>query len=161
MNWILPDIHWKALAPEIIIVAWGLLVMVLDPFLSPARKRILSPVSWIGVLLAMLACLMLWNSNLVNWNGQALADNLSLVLKLIFLTGTLLTIFISSFKFELEAHGEYFSLILFATFGMMLMGSSTDLIVIFLGIEAMSVALYVLAGFNLRDPKTGEASLER
>jgi NADH-quinone oxidoreductase subunit N len=160
MNWILPDINWKGLAPEIIIVGAGLLVMLLDPFLKGERKKILSHLSWLGVLAAMLACFCLWGSNINNWNGMALSDNLSLVLKLIFLTGTLLTIFISTLKAQAEIHGEYYALLLFATFGMMLMGSSTDLLVIFLGIEVMSVSLYILAGFDRHDPKSGEASMK-
>ncbi len=160
MNWILPEINWRGLAPEIIVVGAGLLVMLLDPFLKSERKRVLAHFSWIGILAAMLACFWLWDSNLNNWNGMALSDNLSLILKLIFLAGTLLTIFISSFKSTAEFHGEYYALLLFATFGMLLMGSSTDLLVIFLGIEVMSVALYILAGFNRQDPKSGEASLK-
>lgn len=160
MSWVLPYINWRGLAPEIIIVAVGLLVMLLDPFITGARKRILAHLSWMGVLLAMLACFLLWNSNINNWNGMSLSDNLSLTLKLIFLLGTLLTILISSFESEAEIHGEYYALLLFATFGMMLIGSSTDLIVIFLGIEVMSVSLYVLAGFDRQDPKSAEASMK-
>lgn len=160
MNWTLPVINWKGLAPEIIIVGMGLLVMLLDPFLRGERKRVLSHLSWLGVLASMLTCFWLWDGNISNWNGMALSDNLSLVLKLIFLTGTLLTIFISSLKVQAEIHGEYYALLLFATFGMMLMGSSTDLLVIFLGIEVMSVSLYILAGFDRNDPKSGEASMK-
>jgi len=160
MNWLAPDINWLGLAPEILIVLVGLLVMLLDPFLSASRKQILAHLSWVGVLLTMLACLYLWDSNIDNWEGMSLADNLSLTLKLIFLSGTLLTIFISSFRSKSEIHGEYYALLLLATFGMMLMGSSTDLVVIFLGIEVMSVALYVLAGFNRPDPRSGEASMK-
>src|SRR3972149_1055830 len=160
MNWLAPDINWLGLAPEILIVLVGLLVMLLDPFLSASRKQILAHLSWVGVLLTMLACLYLWDSNIDNWEGMSLADNLSLTLKLIFLSGTLWTIFISSFRSKSEIHGEYYALLLLATFGMMLMGSSTDLVVIFLGIEVMSVALYVLAGFNRPDPRSGEASMK-
>jgi NADH-quinone oxidoreductase subunit N len=134
--------------------------MLLDPFFKPERKRFLAHLSWLGILAAMLSCFWLWDSGLNNWNGMALSDNLSLILKLIFLAGTLLTIFISSFKSTAELHGEYYALLLFATFGMLLMGSSTDLLVIFLGIEVMSVALYILAGFNRHDPKSGEASMK-
>src|SRR3989304_4932021 len=121
MNWLAPDINWLGLAPEILIVLVGLLVMLLDPFLSASRKQILAHLSWVGALL---------------------------------------TIFISSFRSKSEIHGEYYALLLLATFGMMLMGSSTDLVVIFLGIEVMSVALYVLAGFNRPDPRSGEASMK-
>jgi NADH-quinone oxidoreductase subunit N len=57
-------------------------------------------------------------------------------------------------------HGEYYSLILFSTLGMMLMASSFNLIIIFLGLEIMSISLYVLAGFKREDLKSNEASLK-
>jgi NADH-quinone oxidoreductase subunit N len=160
MDWTLPSVNWTGLAPEIVVVAVGLLVILLDPFLKPAKKRILGHLSWLGVLGAMAACLLLWNSNINNWSGMSLADNLSLFLKLVFLLGTLLTILISSFSSESEIQGEYFALLLLATFGMMLIGSSNDLLIIFLGIEVMSVALYILAGFNRHDPRSAEASMK-
>ena len=55
---------------------------------------------------------------------------------------------------------EYYSLILFATLGMLLMAAAGDLIIIFLGLETMSLAIYVLAGFARRDPKSGEAAMK-
>ncbi|MCI0531869.1 MAG: NADH-quinone oxidoreductase subunit N [candidate division Zixibacteria bacterium] len=160
MNWIIPSINWSGLAPEIILVSFGLLVMLLDPFLKGDNKRGLVHLSWLGVLLSMGACIWLWDSQISNWNGMALSDNLSLTFKLIFLAGTLLTILISYRSTEFELHGEYYAMLLFATFGMMLMGSSTDLVVIFLGIEVMSVALYILAGFSRTDMKSGEAAMK-
>ena len=68
--------------------------------------------------------------------------------KVIFCVGTLLALFTSSSYVEREMRGigEYYVLIFIATFGMMVMASSVDLITIFLGLEVMSIPLYVLAG---------------
>jgi NADH-quinone oxidoreductase subunit N len=56
--------------------------------------------------------------------------------------------------------GEYYALLLFATSGMMLMAAATDLIVVFLGLEIMSVALYILAGFNREQLASAEAAMK-
>ena len=56
--------------------------------------------------------------------------------------------------------GEYYALIFFATVGMMLMAAGTDLIVIFLGLETMSMAVYVLAGILRHRAKSNEAALK-
>src|SRR4030066_70364 len=57
-------------------------------------------------------------------------------------------------------HGEYYVLLLFATVGMMFMASAADLIIVFLGLETFSLAVYVLAGFFRTDPKSNESSLK-
>ena len=58
------------------------------------------------------------------------------------------------------AGAEYYALMLFAALGMMLMAAAGDLIVIFLGLETMSIAVYALAGFLRRDPRSNEAALK-
>jgi len=146
--------------PEIVITLFACVVMLLEPFLSDKRKWILPHLSWIGVFIAAYFCLPLWNSNLSLWEGQALGDNLAVIFKIIFLLGTLLTILISYLKSGHSWGGEYYSLILFSTLGMMIMASSSDLIVIFLGLEVMSIALYVLAGFNRTDLKSNESAMK-
>jgi NADH:ubiquinone oxidoreductase subunit 2 (subunit N) len=58
------------------------------------------------------------------------------------------------------AGAEYYALVLFAALGMMLMAAADDLIIIFLGLETMSIAVYALAGFLRRDPKSNEAAIK-
>ena len=89
-------------------------------------------------------------------------DNYSLFFKLIFLITAGLTILMSIRFLKLEGfeHGEYYVLLLFATVGMMLMASAADLIIIFLGLETFSLAIYVLAGFFRTQVKSNESSLK-
>jgi len=79
-----------------------------------------------------------------------------------FLVAAGLTVLITDSYMEREGcnHGELYPLILFAVVGMMLMASGTDLMTIFLGLEVMSVTLYVLAGFNRSNRKSNEAGLK-
>jgi NADH-quinone oxidoreductase subunit N len=89
-------------------------------------------------------------------------DNFATFFKMIFLVAAGLAILISDQYMEREDcnHGELYPLILFTVVGMMLMASGTDLMTIFLGLEVMSVALYVLAGFNRANAKSNEAGLK-
>jgi NADH-quinone oxidoreductase subunit N len=93
---------------------------------------------------------------------MAISDGYSLVLNLIFITTAFLSVLIAlSYLDEKGLHrGEYYTLLLFSTTGMMLMGAATDLIVIFMGLEIMSIALYILAAFNWRQLSSGEAGMK-
>ncbi len=89
-------------------------------------------------------------------------DNFAFFFYLIFILGTALTVLCR--RQYLEEYGknlgEYYALLLFATVGMMLMAASAHLIMIFLGLEVMSIAVYVLAGLFREDPRSNEASLK-
>ena len=89
-------------------------------------------------------------------------DNFSCFFYLIFILGAALTVLIS--RQYLEDYGknlgEYYALLLFATVGMMLMAAGAHLIMIFLGLEIMSIAVYVLAGLFREDARSNEAALK-
>jgi NADH-quinone oxidoreductase subunit N len=97
-----------------------------------------------------------------SFNGMWVVDNYSRFFKLIFLLGTGLTILISIKYLENEAmqYGEYFALIVFATLGMMVMASGAELITVFLGLELMSMSLYVLAGYTRTRMISNESALK-
>ena len=89
-------------------------------------------------------------------------DNFAFFFYLIFILGAALTVLIS--RQYLEDYGknmgEYYALLLFATVGMMLMAAGAHLIMIFLGLEIMSIAVYVLAGLFREDLRSNEAALK-
>ncbi|HEU0265266.1 MAG TPA: NADH-quinone oxidoreductase subunit N, partial [Geobacterales bacterium] len=103
-----------------------------------------------------------WGMSFTGFNGAVIQDNFSLFFKGIFLLCAALTVLISDYYFKREEcnHGELYPMILFATAGMMLMASGTDLMTIFLGLELLSVSLYILAGFNRKNVKSNEAGLK-
>jgi len=162
MNWLLPDINFQILSPELIILVFALLILILEPVLKGKAKNILPHISWIGVAVALISVITLWNREELAFNQMFILDNFSCFFKIIFLAGSFLVILssISYLKEERIFHGEYFSLILFATFGMMLMASSLNLIVVFLGLEIMSLCLYILVGFRRYDLKSNESSMK-
>jgi NADH-quinone oxidoreductase subunit N len=162
MDWTFPAINFKLILPEIILCVFAIFIILLDPFLSKERKMISGHIAWIAVVLAFLANLSLWDIQETTLSNMFLVDNYATFFKFIFLIGSFLIIFVSMnyLKREEILHGEYFGLILFSTLGMMLLASGFDLVIIFLGLEIMSISLYVLTGFRRSDLKSNEAALK-
>ncbi|MEK7856198.1 MAG: NADH-quinone oxidoreductase subunit N, partial [Acidobacteriota bacterium] len=96
------------------------------------------------------------------FNGMIVHDNLRMAFSFVFLFVTAMTILISTVWVDNEnvPAGEYHALLMFATFGMMLMASGNDLVVIFLGLETVSIATYVMAGFRKSDLKSNESAMK-
>jgi len=136
--------------------------MLLVPFLKQERQEIVGHLSWLGLIIALWLASNQIGINESTFEGQFLADDFSQFFNLIFLLGSILTVFMSIdyFKRKNNEHGEFYPLILFATYGMMVMASSGNLLVIFLGLEIMSIALYVLAGFARESLKSTEAAIK-
>jgi NADH-quinone oxidoreductase subunit N len=89
-------------------------------------------------------------------------DTYAIFFNLLLITGAVLTVLVSvNYLEEVQAHhGEYYVLLLCALAGMMTMACATDLITIFLGLEIMSIPVYVLAGFSRRRVRSNEAALK-
>lgn len=162
MDWLMPQINLELILPEIIITFFAILILILEPLLSKNKKNFLAHLSWIAIILAFVANLRLWDLMETTFSDMFIVDNFAVFFKFIFLAGSFLIILvsISYLKREEMVHGEYYSLILFSTLGMMLMASSFNLVIIFLGLEIMSISLYVLAGFKREDLRSNEASLK-
>lgn len=143
----------------------GVLVMLLDAFVKPTQRWITGGLSLAGLVAAAIACVSMWaasDGNSMSFNGMIVLDKLRLSFTLIFLLVSALTILMSMMWIEGEQlpAGEFHSLLMFATSGMMLMASGNDLVIIFLGLEILSIATYVMAGFRRTDLRSNESSLK-
>src|SRR6266568_1683087 len=161
----MPAINFAAIMPETILSIVAMALLLVNVFVPTEQKAYLGYLSLIGIVLAVVPVVTGWNApaELQNgFNGSVLQDNFALFFKGIFLVSAALSILISDQYMQREGcnHGELYPLILLATAGMMLMASGTDLMVIFLGLEVLSVSLYVLAGFNRDNAKSNEAGLK-
>jgi NADH-quinone oxidoreductase subunit N len=160
------NIDYFALMPEIIICGVALLALLIEPFLKKEKKQFIMHLSWLSLLAALIAVYFVWNNrpeiSILQFADTYRIDTYSLLFKAIFLVGSILTVFISSdyLRYRKNYDGEFYSLILFATFGMMLMSGAGDLIILFIGLEIMSICLYVLAGFFRGNILANEASLK-
>ena len=156
----------KALSPESILTFWALLLLLLVAWRHRTVRdlRLAGGVTLVALATTAAAVWWLW-WHMAQTDGisQMIAvDDFRFVTDWIFLGAAALTV-LFSFQY-LEREGllapEYYALLLFAVLGMMLMGGGEDLMVIFLGLELMSVSVYVLAGFNRKSPKAAEAALK-
>src|SRR3990172_12553466 len=162
MDLFLPDINLSAIAPEIILVFFASIVLLVDVFFPRINKTSLAFLAILGVFLSFRSSIFLWGRKEYVFRDMMVVDNFSIFFNLIFLIGTAMTILISvgHMNREKSGHGEYYSLILFAASGMMFMASGADLIMIFLGLEIMSIAIYVLSGFEKKNPLSNESALK-
>ena len=161
----MPIINWSLIAPELFVCGAAVLVMLVDAFLRPGQRWITGGLSLLGLLLGGVASVCLWANGTPSadaFNGMIVLDELRLGFTLIFLLVSALTLLLSIVWVENEQlpAGEFHSLLLFATVGMMLMASGNDLVIIFLGLEILSIATYVLAGFRRTDIRSNESSLK-
>lgn len=130
--------------------------------LYKAQKALL-PVTIIGLLLALGCAISQWNNNAVPiYSGMMLFDNFSIAFSVITIVSTILIIFLSRGYFErISNHiAEYYAVILFSLAGIIVMVSFHNLTMLFIGIEIMSVSLYILAGIKKSDFSSNEAALK-
>lgn len=156
------NITLRAILPELILTLAGITVMLLEAF-APGRKVRDGLLTAAGLALAAGAVLGLWNEEpFTAYSGMIVVDRFRLVFTLVILLATLITIFVSWTFLDEEkiAPGEYFALLLFAAVGMGLLAASHDLILIFLGIETVTIATYVLAGYRRDDLRSTESALK-
>lgn len=148
--------------PELVVAAAGVIVMLYDSFF-PKQKTISGMIALAGLLLAGVLVVSMWGVGPVtSWNGMIAHDNLRLSFSLVFLFVSAMTVLVSTVWVEREnvPVGEYHALLLFATFGMMMMSAGNDLVVIFLGLETLSIATYVMAGLRKSDLKSNESAMK-
>lgn len=159
----IPEIDLYLIAPEIIIAAFGFLVLLVDVFAPKVEKKgYLGVLSLIGVVIAFFYTLPLVGSDKTGFEGMFTSDGFAIFFKITILIIAFLTVLISMGYASREGigFGEYYALILFATLGMMLMAAGTHLIVIFLGLETMSISIYILAGMLREDRRSVESAFK-
>ena len=154
------------IAPEIALAVFGFMALVPD-LLTRRRTRLAGHLA-IGMAVTVLAMVVIaWNNGAGSepttaFTGAFVVDRFSQFFKVIFLLAAILAMGMSVRLLDQDRAqaGEYYSLILFATLGMMFMASGLDLLVIWLGLELMSLSSYVLCGFLKENRKSSEAALK-
>ena len=163
---VLQEVNFQLILPEIIVGVVAVIVMLIDAFARPKQRWITGGFSLLGLIAAGGGCVWMWKSGVAsftaNFYGMIVLDELRLAFTLIFLFVSAMTILISMVWVENEnlPAGEFHALLMFATCGMMLMASGNDLVIIFLGLEILSIATYVMAGFRRSDLRSNESSLK-
>ena len=156
----------RALLPELVLSGWIMLLLLVVGWRHRTVRdlRIAGWLALVALASTALAVFWLW-WNTARATGLATmiaVDDFRFVTAWLFLGAAALTVLLSFDYLEREELlvPEYYVLLLLATLGMMLMSGGEDLMVIFLGLELMSVALYVLAGINRKSARAAEAALK-
>jgi NADH-quinone oxidoreductase subunit N len=137
-------------------------IVLLYMGLYKAQKALL-PVTVAGLLVALGAAVMQWNDNAEPiYHGMMLFNNFSIAFSVISIVSTILILLLSKGYFEkISSHiAEYYAIILFSLAGIIVMVSYHNLVMLFIGIEIMSVSLYILAGIRKNDFASNEAALK-
>lgn len=160
-----PDISWSLIGPELIVGIAAVVVMMIDAFARRDQRWLTGAASLAALTAAAVDSIWLWTTwpaTREAFNGMIVLDELRLSFTLIFIIVSLLTVLIAMVWIDSEhlPAGEFHALLLFATCGMMLMASAGDLVIVFLGLEILSIATYVMAGFRRTDVRSNESSLK-
>ena len=149
------------LLPELILTAGALLLLLVN-VIVPRRDDLLFGLSMGTLAVSALVLLSFAGVDIVISRGLLAIDGFALFFKLIFLVSAGLTLMMSAPYLRVEGvrAGEYYFLILCATLGMMFMASGIDLITLFIGLETMAVAFYILAGYLKPSHRSNEAAVK-
>jgi NADH-quinone oxidoreductase subunit N len=158
----MPPLDWAALSPAVAVAATGLLLLAAD-LLMPRERR--NRVAWIPLLgfgTAGALSAGLWGGEARVVAGMLVVDRTTCFFYGLFAVIGILTVLLSVPYLRREGiqFAEYYVLLTFAVLGMMVMASSADLLMFFLGLETLSVALYVLAGFLRQRVTSNESGLK-
>jgi len=157
-----PEISWLAILPLLMISGTAIVVMVADLWAEGPDREGLGWVGLVGLTITAIAALALWGTHISSFAGAVVVDRYGLFFTLLFCLASALTLLMSMSYLELTdiRTGDYYSLLLFCTAGMVLMATATDLIVLFLGLEVMSISAYILAGIWREQLRSNEAALK-
>jgi proton-translocating NADH-quinone oxidoreductase chain N len=150
-----------SIAPELWLAGLGLLVLIVDLFVPAGRKYLVGAIAAGGLLLALIPV-----SSMLAWDGRTVlagsytVDGFAVFFKIIALVSTALVILAAMDGIRSPFEGEFYALLVFSALGLVLMAASTDIILLALSIEFVSLTSYVLAGFLKANPKSNEAGLK-
>ena len=151
-----------ALAPLLTIVFGALLVLILEAFIQKENKNYLGYISLVFLIVCAVFCVRSWNANYSYFDGVLHLDQLALLLTFLFLIATAFVMLTGMKYISLQNtnFGEFYALLLLALSGMMIMVSTVNFLVIFLGLEVLSVSSYALAGLKRKDEKSAESAIK-
>ncbi len=149
-----------AIAPELAVTLFGLIVLLFD-IVIPDKRR-LGYIALAGLVIAGVLLYRISSLDVTAYGGQLIVDPFAAYFKLMFLVAAALTIGMSMRYLDIEGeqHGEFYALLLFATMGMMFMSGGNDLVTLYIGLETMAIATYILVGFLRGSVRSNEASVK-
>jgi NADH-quinone oxidoreductase subunit N len=158
----IPEVDIQAVAPIMIVIVTGILALLVEILRPKRNNNPIVAVSVIGLLTAAAALIIQFGNEREAFAGMVLVDRFGSVMQLLVVFACLLCILFSEgyLRQKRIAFGEFYPLILWSSAGAMLMATSRNLLVIFLGLEVLSIALYVMAGMSRSEEKSEESAVK-
>lgn len=156
------DVSWPALTPLLLLSGASVLVLLVDLFSAGRNPRRLGWLCLLGLGATAFAAASMWNHELATLGGTLVVDRFGVFFTVLLCGATALTVLMSmSYLEQTEIRtGDYYTLLMFAAVGMVLMATAGDLMVLFIGLEVMSIAAYALAGMQRSRTQSNEAALK-
>jgi NADH-quinone oxidoreductase subunit N len=150
------------LLPTLVVAGTGMLVLILDLVPPRESKTHLGTLALAGLCAALLATILRWGTDGRAFRDMIVLDQYALFFHVVIAYAAALVVMLSMDYLRRAGaeSGEYYALVLFSTSGMLLLASAGDLIVVFLGVELMSLSLYVLSGLFKRSLESTEAAMK-
>ena len=148
--------------PEIVIAVGAMLLLMIGAFRGDHATKSIDNSAIFLLIVAGLIVAWLPSERLVSFEGSFVVDDFARFLKLLALTGSAAAVLMSRsyLAVERQERFEYSILILLSTTGMMMLISASDLIALYLGLELMSLSLYVVAAIDRTSERSTEAGLK-
>ena len=157
----------QLIAPELILTVCACVALVMEVILPYRKSKTIAYFALVGTGLAAVSLGLQWWVNhdalpLTAFYGMVRIDGFALIFKATFLVAAGLAIAISTRYLDIEGeqHGEFYSLVLFATVGMMFLGCGYDFIALYVSLELMALTFYVLVAFTKREKRSNEAAMK-
>jgi len=161
------NINYASIAPELIAAIVGVIIMLVDALALERGRRANRIIALAGMVAVLASIVALWTGQWAPFannyfSGMVIVDPIRLFFALIIAIVGILTLLLSGQFLDDERlpSGEFLTLVLFATCGMLMMVSAGDLVMVFLGLETSSIASYILAGYRKYDLRANESSLK-
>ncbi|PLX79032.1 MAG: NADH-quinone oxidoreductase subunit N [Desulfuromonas sp.] len=156
------NVNYGSIMPSLVLCIFGMALLLINVFLPRGKTTPASWIALIGLVVTAVFAARGWGDPQFGFAGHVALDKFASFSNIIFLFSAGLTILMSDEYLQREGYpiGEYYPLILFATAGAMWMASGTDMMTIFLGLEVLSISLYILAGMFRGQLRSNEAGLK-
>jgi NADH-quinone oxidoreductase subunit N len=158
-----PDIDWGALSPVVALTAGACVVLLAGLLRAPSVRRHGAPFLALVTLGTTVGlCIWQWNVNKLIVDGALAIDSLTLALTIFFCAGGAAAVLMSwrSSAAAEAGEGEYHSLLLMSVLGMLVLAAASNLVVLFVGFELLSIPLYVLCATHMRREHSLESGLK-
>ena len=156
----LTTLDYLSILPTLILSVWAMGLMLIDLVLK--RKALVGWQALLGFVLAGVVSILLWNQRGTGFNGMVALDAYSLFFGLVGIVSGGLAV-LQSLNYLRDrgiGRSEYYALLMFSVSGITLMASANNLIIVFIGLEILSIPLYVLSGFAWPDTQSEEAAMK-